>query len=63
MIADGIQLVQKFEKLWDAEYALKNDILDHRSCKLDKSNNSKSVARKRDADIANNREEVKKQKK
>ena len=63
LIADGIQLVQKFEKLWDAKYALKNDILDHRSCKLDKSNNSKSVARKRDADIANNREEVKKQKK
>ena len=63
LIADDTQLVQKFETLWGAEYAPKNDILYHRSCKLDRLNNSKSAARKRDADIANDREEAKKQKK
>ena len=55
--------VQKFETLRGAEYAPKNDILYHRSCKLDRLNNSKSVAFKKDPDIANDREEVKKQKK
>ena len=63
LIADDTQLLQKFETLWGAEYAPKNDILYHRSCKLHRLNNSKSVARKRDADIANYREEGKKQKK
>ena len=33
------------------------------ACKLDRLSNSKSVARKQDADIANDREEAKKQKK
>ena len=59
LMADDTQLVQKFETLWGAEYAPKNDILYHRSCKLDRLNNSKSVACKRDADIANDREEAK----
>ena len=63
LIADDTLLVQKFETLWGAEYAPKNDILYHRSCKLDRLNNSKSAARKRDADIANDREEAKKKKK
>ena len=63
LIADDTQLVQKFETLRGAEYAPKNDILYHRSCKLDRLNNSKSVAFKKDPDIANDREEVKKQKK
>ena len=63
LIADDTQLVQKFETLRDAEYAPKNDILYHRSCKLDILSNCKAVARKRDADIANDREEAKKQKK
>ena len=30
LIADDIQLVQKFETLWGAEYAPKNDIIHHR---------------------------------
>ena len=63
LIADDAQLVQKFETSWGAEYAPKNDILYQRSCKLDILNKGKSVARKRDADIANDREEAKKQKK
>ena len=63
MIADNTQLVQKFETLRGAEYDPKNDIPYHRSCKLDKLNNTKAVACKQDADIANNREEAKKQKK
>ena len=63
LIADDTQLVQNFETLWVAEYPPKNDLLYHRSCKLDRLNNSKSVARKRDADIANDREEAKKQRK
>ena len=42
LIADDTQLVQKFETLWGAEYAPKNDILYHRSYKLDRLNNSKS---------------------
>ena len=58
-----MERLQKFEILWNVEYAPKNDILHHRSCKLDRLNNSKSVAHKRDADIANDREEAKKQKK
>ena len=63
LIADDTQLVQKFETLWGAEYAPKNDILYHRSCNLDRLNNSKSVARKRDADITNGKEKAKKHKK
>ena len=63
LIADDTQLFQKFETLWGGEYAPKNDILYHRSRKLANLNNSKSVARKRDADIANDREQAKKQKK
>ena len=62
LIANDTQLVQKFET-WGAEYAPKNDILYHRSCKLDKLNNSKLVARKQYADIDRGREEAKKQKK
>ena len=62
LIANDTQLVQKFEP-WGAEYAPKNDILYHRSCKLDKSNNSKLVAGKQYADIDHGREEAKKQKK
>ena len=49
LIADDTQLVQKFETWgWGggADYAPENDILYHRSCKLDRLNNSKSVARK-----------------
>ena len=63
LIADDTHLVQKFETLWGAEHAPKNDILYHRSCKLDRLNNSKSAAHKRDADMANDREEANKQKK
>ena len=63
LLAHDNQLVQKFETLWGADYAPKYDILYHRLCKLDRLNNSKSVARKRDADISNGREEAKKQKK
>ena len=59
LISDDTQLVQKFET-WVAECAPKNDILYHRSCKLDGLNSSKSVAREGDADIANDREEAKK---
>ena len=62
-IADDTQLVQKFETLWGAEYAPKDDILNQRSFNLDKLNSSKSAARNRDANIANDREEAKKQKK
>ena len=40
-----------------------DDILYHRSCKFHRLNSSKSVARKQDADIANDREEARKQKK
>ena len=63
LTADDYQLVQKYETLWRAEYAPKNDILYHRSCKLDRLKSSKSVARKRDPDIVNDREEAKNQKK
>ena len=49
LIADDTQLA--------AEYGPKDDILYQRSCKLDKLNNSKLVARKRDADIANERKQ------
>ena len=64
LIADDTQLVQKFETLWGAEYAPNNDILYNSYLyKLDRLNNSKLVARKRDAYIANDREETKKQKK
>ena len=63
MIADDTQLVPKFETLWDAEYALRNDILYHGPCKLDQLNYSKSVAPKQDADIVNDRQEEKKQEK
>ena len=59
--ADDTQLVQKFETLWGAEYAPNNDILYQRSNKLDRLNNSKSVAGKRDAGITN--KQKKKQKK
>ena len=57
-IADDTQLVQKFDKFigggggGGAEYAPKNDIFYHRSCKLDRLNNSYSVVCKRDADIS-----------
>ena len=61
MIADDTQIVQRFETLWGAEYAKKDDIL--WSCNLDRLNNSKSVAHKQDADIANDSEEAKNQKK
>ena len=61
--SDDTQLVQKFETLWGAEYAPKNDILYHRLCKLDRFNNSNSEVHKRDADLANDREKAKKQKK
>ena len=54
LIADDTQLAQKFE-IWVAEYAPKNDILYYRSCKLDRLNSNKLVARKRDADIANDK--------
>ena len=63
LIADDTQLLQKLETIWCIEYAPKNDILYQRSCKLDRLNNSKSVARKQDGDIANDREDAKKQKK
>ena len=45
MIAVDTQLVHKFKTLSGAEYAPKNDILYHKSLKLDRLNNSKSVAR------------------
>ena len=61
MIAEDTQIVQRFETLWGAEYAPKDDIL--WSCKLDRLNNSKSVAHKQDADIANDSKEAKNQKK
>ena len=61
MIADDTQIVQRFETLWGAEYPKKDDIL--WSCNLDRLNNSKSVAHKQDADIANDSEEAKNQKK
>ena len=61
MIVDDTQLVQKFET-WGAECVPKNDILYHRLWKLEKLNSSKSVARKRDANIANDTEKAKKQK-
>ena len=63
LIADDMfQSVQKFDTLWGAEYGPKSDILYYRLSKLNRLYNSKSVARKRDADIANDREEAKKQK-
>ena len=63
LIAGDTKLIQKFETFWGAKYDPKNYILYHRSCKLDRVNNSRSVAHKRDADVANEREEAKKQKK
>ena len=36
LTADDTQLVHKFDTLWGADYAPKNDILYHRSCKLDR---------------------------
>ena len=52
LIGDDTQLVQKFETLWGPESVSKNDIIYHRSCKLDRLNNIESVACKQDADIA-----------
>ena len=60
MIVGDTQLVQKFET-WGAECVPKNDILYHRLWKLERLNSSKSVARKRDANIANDTEKAKKQ--
>ena len=62
LLLDDTKLVQKFETFWGAKYASKNYILYHRSCKVDRLNNSRSGAHKRDADVANDREEAKKQK-